>query len=236
MKKYKISDIRNSLDEEKLEKEYNTNLIGHFIYRKISFVVTPFFLNCNISANVVTLLSLLLCIIMPLIANYGWGARYLFISLLAFSWYVLDHIDGNIARLTGSESLLGRYFDSFTGVVYIISFYTSIGLLVKEKVLFLSPIVLVATALILELFGQRSRLFYKHYLSKSVNSPFFLQRHSTDRIFTIKRLLVSVNALFPFALFFLGMVNGVSVMLSLILIGTIVSFLYVQYIIYKMLI
>jgi hypothetical protein len=89
---YKVSDIRKSLDKEKLEKEYNTNFIGHFVYRKLSFYITYLFLNYNISANMVTILSIILCLSMPVLVYYL-HLSYLYVAFISFIFYLLDHID-----------------------------------------------------------------------------------------------------------------------------------------------
>lgn len=98
------------------KNESENYLLDKYIFRKISIYFTILFIKLNISANQATFLSLLAAL----------GSLYFLMSntlpamitaaLLIFIYYMLDHVDGELARFyiaAGRQkpSLSGRYFD-----------------------------------------------------------------------------------------------------------------------------
>jgi phosphatidylserine synthase len=88
---------------------------GNWMARRISrplalrmtWVIAPW----RISANTVTSLALLLALAAA--ACFAWGrpAGWLAGAALLQLWYLLDHVDGQVARLHGASSLDGIQFD-----------------------------------------------------------------------------------------------------------------------------
>ena len=78
----------------------------------------------------VTLLSLTLGLALPLIAACGGREAIWIVAAAATAWMVLDCIDGNIARVTETSSLFGRYLDSATDIIFRGSLYIAIGILI----------------------------------------------------------------------------------------------------------
>ena len=83
------------------------------IYSRISKQITPLFISCKFSANVVTVIS----------GSFGiLGATFLLINVPSASLFsflfinlfvVLDLVDGDLARYFNKSSLFGRWLDLF---------------------------------------------------------------------------------------------------------------------------
>ncbi len=130
MRKYTVGDIRRSYTPAKARAEWYGDWASALIYRPLSFLLTPLFLLFSFSASMVTLLSLTLGLALPLIAIYGGREAVWIVVALATAWMILDCVDGNIARVTNTSSLIGRYFDTATDVAFRGCFYVAIGILI----------------------------------------------------------------------------------------------------------
>lgn len=98
---------------------------GKWVIRRVSIYVTWFLAQLGLRANHVTLLSLMFALIG--IANLAYGNFTIGILGLNF-WYLLDHVDGEMARLRNESSLSGTFFD--TVINFLIQPFTFLGLCV----------------------------------------------------------------------------------------------------------
>jgi phosphatidylglycerophosphate synthase len=128
-RRYTVADVRATYSLAKAREEWFGDWASALIYRPLSIFVTPLFLAAGFSARMVTLLSLAIGLALPLIARFGGPMGGFWVAGLATVWVVLDCVDGNIARVTKSDSKSGHYFDFVTDVVFRGSFYAAIGLL-----------------------------------------------------------------------------------------------------------
>jgi len=129
--RYTVDDIRHSYDVEKAKEERYTEWAVYYLYRPLSFQITPFFLHLNCSPSNVTLISLVFAISLPFLA-FWFPAPYFFVGLLGLIISVLDCVDGNIARVTGQTSQKGGYFDFLTDILYRVLMYLSIGIIISQ--------------------------------------------------------------------------------------------------------
>ncbi|MDP8298202.1 MAG: CDP-alcohol phosphatidyltransferase family protein [Candidatus Orphnella occulta] len=85
---------------------------GKIICRRVSIYITWIFLKMKITPNIATLIFLLS--IIPPCLYFGAGSRTsVFIGVIFLQvWYILDHVDGEIARYRNLSSLTGKYFDN----------------------------------------------------------------------------------------------------------------------------
>jgi CDP-diacylglycerol--glycerol-3-phosphate 3-phosphatidyltransferase len=107
----------------------HNDLFGEFFGRWLVWMLTPVerVLVGRVSANAITTLSLLLCIV----AGVGAATGHLVVATWTFiTAGILDALDGRIARLSGEQSKAGALFDSvsdrwgelaaFTGYVWFL--------------------------------------------------------------------------------------------------------------------
>jgi len=130
--RYTVEDIRQSYDADKAVEERYTEWAVYYVYRPLSFQITPFFLHLSFSPSNVTFISLVLAISLPFMAIWL-PAPFFFIGLMGLIISVLDCVDGNIARVTGQTSQKGGYFDFLTDILYRVLMYLSIGLIVSQS-------------------------------------------------------------------------------------------------------
>ncbi|MDA0690913.1 MAG: CDP-alcohol phosphatidyltransferase family protein [Nitrospinae bacterium] len=104
------------------DRFFDLNEVWCFFNRRVIRVLYPL----PVTANQITFLSLL----MGLLAagfylsdfKYGliWAAAFLYVKIF------LDNVDGNLARIRGEVSRLGRFFDSLTDFVVTFAVYAAI--------------------------------------------------------------------------------------------------------------
>lgn len=81
------------------------------LYRPLSFPLTVLFIRAGFSANQVSLLNaLLLLVVLALLAS-GHALLMFAGALFFFLFYVLDFVDGNIARYRQQSSYFGKLID-----------------------------------------------------------------------------------------------------------------------------
>jgi len=100
----------NKLCQKPRYKEVGNWMVRN-ILRDAALPITRLLLHTEVTANQVTLLSLIVGILGGvLFAFKPWGA-FLAGAVLMQLWYLLDHVDGQIARYRKTACLTGRFFD-----------------------------------------------------------------------------------------------------------------------------
>jgi phosphatidylglycerophosphate synthase len=119
MKKVSAIDIRQSYTSEKARLDLISWLWGYLVLRPISFHITPLFINLGFGANAVTALGLILLICGLIFILSGATSPFNFIvgAILVNICYLLDCIDGNIARFQGQCSVFGALFDCIVALI-----------------------------------------------------------------------------------------------------------------------
>ena len=125
--------VRASYTATKRQSERSTDLPSAYVYRPLSFLVTPAFLVLGFSATAVTLLGFVVAALMP--AATWWLGRhgYLAIALGALAFNVLDCVDGNIARANNESSALGHMLDGLCSLAFQAAFLISVGILARSS-------------------------------------------------------------------------------------------------------
>lgn len=118
--KASYESVRQGYTAEKARATLVNDLWGHFVIRPISLRLTPLFINLGFSANVVTVLGLMLLICGLVFILLGAVNPFNFIIGAVFiNIYVLfDHIDGNIARFWNRCSMFGEFLDNTIGMAF----------------------------------------------------------------------------------------------------------------------
>ena len=139
--------------------------------------------------------------------------------------YILDHLDGNVARVQGG-TLLGKYLDSLAGVVFIISFYLSVGMITETDGF--NGVFWMVASVFIELIRQRLSLYYKHYLQPNIPAKVTLNIYANSPGL-IKRVFISVAVIFPVLLLSLGILQELRFLVFIILLYTSAGLLQTQY-------
>jgi len=112
---------------------------GKNIARPISIYITVIFLKLGISANIATAIFVFTGILASISLTFGGDTRFLISALLMQLWYILDHVDGEVARYRKQTSLTGVYFDHVAHYIVhpLFFFCLGFGLYLKNHSLFL---------------------------------------------------------------------------------------------------
>lgn len=103
----------NRLCQKPRYKEVGNWMVRH-VLRDLALPITWLLLHTNISANQVTLISLLVGLAGIFLFALPLKGFFLVGALLLQLWYLLDHVDGQIARYRKTACLTGRFFDFLT--------------------------------------------------------------------------------------------------------------------------
>lgn len=98
------------------KNEDENYILDKYIFRKISIYFTIVFIKLGITANLTTFLSLLASLASLYFLMFNSTAAMIIAAVLIFSYYMLDHVDGELARYyitSGRQkaSRSGQYFD-----------------------------------------------------------------------------------------------------------------------------
>lgn len=126
-----MSDIkleRNKAYLSSLKSLETENYIDRVFYRPIGFRIAWELRNTGITPNTITIIS----IVVGIVAAWSFYYSTLWATLLGIFGLVfaniLDCVDGQLARLTGIKSKIGRILDGIAGDLWFITLYTALAL------------------------------------------------------------------------------------------------------------
>ena len=189
----------NRICQKPRYKEVGNWMVRH-ILRDAALPVTWVLLHTPITANQVTLISLIVGLIG--IIFFALPPFFFLIgTLLLQLWYLLDHVDGQIARYRKTASLTGRFFDFMMHHIIHISILFSLGVysfFLTQQFLFVlwgfvSSVALLVFNLIHDVkyktFFERLAVLEKPF---SVRSSDACQSMNGAKEFTVSRKVFSV--------------------------------------------
>lgn len=110
--KYSYTDVKLSITKEKKKED---TLIGRYLYRPVANVLAYLAVNARISANAISVLSVIVtfasCV--AFLLPFGWAVIIGLVLLNIFP--ILDCVDGTIARTLKGASHYGEFFDAMGG-------------------------------------------------------------------------------------------------------------------------
>jgi phosphatidylglycerophosphate synthase len=137
--------------------KYGEPISVAWFVRPVADLVTPPFYNAGFSANAVTALRVYIALagVALLMTPWAWGL--IAAPILFYIVFVLDCVDGNIARLGNSATYWGKYWDGLTDFVFFMGapFAAGIGVWVSGGPIW--ALVLGALTSIISLASQLAR-------------------------------------------------------------------------------
>ncbi len=124
MAKISLSQIRDSLPAEKNRAD---SIWTRYILRPVSIPVAWIFMRFGISANAVSYLSALLCVVAGILYASGDAVLAVTGAFLFNFFAVLDCADGNIARTAATTGSYGGWADALGGYVAYVTVLLSLG-------------------------------------------------------------------------------------------------------------
>lgn len=120
--------------EDSLKSIETENFLDRVFYRPIGYRIALLLSRTSVTPNVITIISIFIGVFagMLLYPPHIWINLFGFV-LLVFA-NILDCVDGQLARLTGIKSKVGRILDGLAGDFWFISIYLSIALRVSGEI------------------------------------------------------------------------------------------------------
>ena len=208
--KKNIESYHNNKRRKGFDKEL---FFVRYIYRPLSFPLTVPFLFLGISANQATILNGFLAFISFILINLT--PKYLEVMgvLSYFLFFVMDFIDGNIARFHNWTSFMGKIIDGFVDTLgYLVFLAVGFKVYLTQSGLFVNSkwyLLLGLVTTLFEVFLQYWRLRLTHFLFKIDVYTDNLKRDSSVSKASQSRTLVQwVNVIRK------NLLNGVGVTLA----------------------
>jgi len=124
-----ITDIRcKSAPSQKKWMIDKNNYWATWVIKKISYHPTWLFLKLGLSANQITVMSLIVGVIGCGLLAFGNYIGAIVGALLTNIWILLDCIDGMVARYNGTASDYGSFLETVVWAVFSALFFISVGL------------------------------------------------------------------------------------------------------------
>lgn len=120
--KASLSEIRRSLPSDKTASWWVRLWVRRAAHR-----VTWVALRLGLTANQVSLLSILVVVVGSVFLGLPTVSWRVTGAILINSWLVLDCVDGDLARLLGTASPAGEFMDALAGYYAVAAVYVGIG-------------------------------------------------------------------------------------------------------------
>lgn len=110
--------------EASLKSIETENYIDRKFYRPLGFVIANSLKNTGVTPNTITIISIFVGALGGFFFHYPYSITYAFLGILALVCAnILDCVDGQLARLTGIKSEIGRILDGFAGDIWFACIY-----------------------------------------------------------------------------------------------------------------
>lgn len=164
-----LNDIKKCYTEEKKLSDRKNNFFLYYLYRPISFYYTLFFLRIRFTPTQVTLLTFLLTPVIFFLYKLESEISFYISIFLMINFYILDCVDGNMARYLNIQSKLGEYLDSLSGIFFSFMIYIIIPENIENEILYLKYLSLSTISFSFYLFA---RYINNRFGSKNKNLSF----------------------------------------------------------------
>lgn len=189
-----LDEVRRAYSDEKRRADEAEWLAAQII-RPLSMYLTVPLARMGVTANGVTWTSIVLVpVACLLLSAAGYTLQIIGASGLLL-WLVLDHVDGNLARLQGHTSAYGDFLDTVSAYLLLSFFPLAMGLAAAgTESVFLPPHGWTLLGALGALGGILPRLFYQKYRSYGLGEETF-KRYPIDGVGVRGRFMRAGNNL-----------------------------------------
>ena len=133
MKKVMDQKTRNEEYTSSLKSLETENVVDRAFYRPVGFVIARSLRNTGITPNMITILSIFVGVMGGYMFYHPgiWWAVGGILFLVAAN--ILDCTDGQLARMTGIKSPIGRILDGLAGDLWFLSIYLGLSLRLYQQ-------------------------------------------------------------------------------------------------------
>ncbi len=143
----RTSDIVAAYRRDKRAEELRDDWF-YVLYRVFSWVTAPLLARLGVRPAAVTLTGALVALCLPWLAWRGGPQAWWMVGVGGFLFSVLDALDGDLARATGTCSPAGAWLDAQVDLVYRVLMYFAVGLAAGTSVVGSLPVPLAAVGLL----------------------------------------------------------------------------------------
>ncbi len=122
-----FKEFKDIIQGKKLERRRKRKDWWHAIFTFISRYVTWVLVKTKITANFITILGLMIGLIGLLLIAFGNSFFIIIGIILLYICYLLDEVDGEVARYKQQTSLRGIYYDQIGHLLFLGGFFFSFG-------------------------------------------------------------------------------------------------------------
>ncbi len=167
-----------------LNKEYEAslksieteNLVDRIFYRPIGFQIAKSLRNTGVTPNMITIISIFVGAATGFLFYQGELKYTIYGILCLVCANILDCVDGQLARLTGIKSKIGRILDGFAGDIWFACIYICLALRLKNETgsyLFFIPAVMSGLSHLLQAnITDYYKTLHLYFISKDKGSEF----------------------------------------------------------------
>lgn len=128
-----MSNIQDKEYEASLKSIETENYIDRVFYRPIGFRIAKMLRSTGITPNMVTILSIFVGAAAGPLFYYNYIYYTITGILCLVAANILDCVDGQLARLTGIKSEIGRILDGLAGDIWFAMIYVFLALRLKNE-------------------------------------------------------------------------------------------------------
>lgn len=167
--RYSMADIKASLSHE---KKMEDSQFAIYVHRPLSYPLTYLFVNRGVSAWTVSILSAVVAFVgcMLICSSTSW-VRWIGIMLINL-WAILDCVDGNVARVTKTQSNKGAFMDAESGYMICAFVYLAFGMAAyhtSDAVFIADKSVFIFIGAMASISDLLARLIHQKYVSTVEN-------------------------------------------------------------------
>ena len=238
IKIYTSKDVQESYSNDKQQDEKHNQWLIYMIFRPCSFVISAVFLNFRVTANQLIMVSLLFCLALPLVCFLPGKPAFVVLALSICIFYLLDCIDGDMARASANVSIIGHYLDFITDVIFRISCYFALVLIIYVTPEYTKTSLYWAYCLGAAWFttaARLSRIFAKS-LAKADKEVY--SRESKDAFNWVDRVFFAVSSIdhaLPIFIFSMVFFENIDWLIWWIFLYALADFIFTQFVIFKVL-
>lgn len=124
------------------------NIIDQIFYRPIGYKIAKSLQHTGVTPNSITIISIFVGVAAGVFWYFPYSLSFAILGILALMLAnILDCVDGQLARLTGIKSEVGRILDGFAGDLWFLSIYIALGHRLSLNYPDLSPWLFVLVAI-----------------------------------------------------------------------------------------
>lgn len=160
------------------KSKYLLGKISRFLSQHLLLKIA---IKCKLTPNILTSMSVIFCILSAAFYSFGSTILNIIAAFFFFLFIVFDHLDGDVARYLGLESIAGELFDSIAGkLAFVLTF---LGICAGQMKFYNPEFVWFLGFTIIAGFFAFQSLSFKRQLLKIKNNLVEKQSKQNNKIF-----------------------------------------------------